>query len=91
VRTLFLAWQATDLRQWFPVGRLEADTEQSRYLFQYTRGALDARRGGFHPIASFPNLEQCYQSDDLFPMFRNRVLGSNYWNWIRPASTSPNT
>lgn len=76
MKTLFLAWQAPDVRQWFPVGRLEADVEHSNYVFQYTRGAIDAQRGGFHPIASFPRLEDRYQSDELFPMFKNRILGS---------------
>jgi hypothetical protein len=75
VKTLFLAWQAPDVRQWFPVGRLEADVEHSNYIFQYTRGAIDAQRGGFHPIASFPRLKDRYQSEELFPMFKNRILG----------------
>lgn len=75
MRTLFLAWQAPADRAWFAVGRLDADTEHSRYLFHYTRGALAARREGFHPIASFPKLDLCYRSSELFPMFRNRVLG----------------
>ena len=33
MRTLFLAWQATTDRAWFPIGRLEADTEHSLYRF----------------------------------------------------------
>ena len=75
MKTLFLAWQAPDMRQWFPVGRLDADAEHSNYVFQYTRGAIAAQDGGFHPMASFPRLEERYQSDELFPMFMNRVLG----------------
>lgn len=76
MRTLFLAWQAPEERAWFPIGRLEADTEQAFYRFCYTRGADEARQAGFHPIASFPSLRECYESTELFPMFRNRVLGS---------------
>lgn len=75
MKTLFLAWQAPDVRQWFPVGRLEADTEHSNFVFRYTQGAIAAQRGGFHPIASFPRLEERYQSEELFPMFKNRVIG----------------
>ena len=77
MRTLFLAWQAPDARQWFPVGRLEADPEHSCFVFQYTHGAIDAKRDGFHPIASFPRLEERYQSEELFPMFKNRVIGQH--------------
>ncbi len=76
MRTLFLAWQAPEDRAWFPVGRLDADTEHSRYQFHYTRGAGQARMEGFHPIASFPDFEAFYESSELFPMFKNRVLGS---------------
>lgn len=33
-KTLFLAWQdRTDSRQWFPVGRLDADPERPAYRF----------------------------------------------------------
>lgn len=75
MRTLFLAWQAPSDRAWFPVGRLDADTERAFYRFCYTRGAADAQSAGFHPIASFPALTECYQSSELFPTFKNRVLG----------------
>lgn len=76
MRTLFLAWQAPADRAWFPVGRLDADTARSLYRFCYTQGANEARTAGFHPIASFPDFATAYQSSELFPMFRNRVLGS---------------
>lgn len=76
MRTLFLAWQAPTDRAWFPVGRLDADTEHSLYRFCYTQGVIGAKKLGFHPIASFPTLGESYQSSELFPMFKNRVLGS---------------
>lgn len=75
MRTLFLAWQAPADRAWFPIGRLDADTDHSRYRFCYTQGAINARREGFHPMVSFPELHQSYEASELFPMFRNRVLG----------------
>jgi hypothetical protein len=74
MRTLFLAWQAPADRAWFPVGRLDADTASSRYRFNYTRGALSAQREGFHPVVSFPSFNESYESSELFPMFKNRVL-----------------
>ena len=76
MKTLFLAWQAPDIRHWYPVGRLDADPEHAQFTFQYTRGALDAIERGFHPMPSFPVFERSYQSRELFPMFKNRVLGS---------------
>ena len=76
MRTLFLAWQAPTDRAWFPVGRLDADAERSLYRFCYTQGVIGAKKLGFHPIASFPMLDESYQSSELFPMFKNRILGS---------------
>lgn len=76
MKTLFLAWQAPDFRHWFPVGRLDADPEHAKFIFRYTQGALEAKERGFHPMPSFPMLYKSYQSDELFPMFKNRVLGS---------------
>lgn len=74
MKTLFLAWQAPIVRHWFPVGRLDAEPEQNNYIFQYTRGANDAKKSGFHPLPSFPEIDKCYQSAELFTMFKNRVL-----------------
>lgn len=76
MRTLFLAWQAPTDRAWFPIGRLDVDSEHSLYQFCYTQGVIGAKKVGFHPIASFPRLGELYQSSELFPMFKNRVLGS---------------
>ena len=43
--TLYLAWQASASRRWFPVGRLDAepDGDPSRYEFGYIEGAREAR------------------------------------------------
>ena len=75
-KTLFLAWQAQDAsRQWFPIGRLDADVARSRYRFRYTAGAERAQeQGGFGLITEFPNLNQDYRTDRLWPLFTNRVL-----------------
>ncbi len=76
VKTLFLAWQDKEWsRQWFPVGRLDADVEQSHYRFRYTAGAKRAEREtGFPPLPDFPQLAEDYRSSELFPLFRNRVI-----------------
>lgn len=72
MKTLFLAWQAPANRAWLPIGRLQFDGEH--YQFVYLRGARDAKRlHGFQPLASFPRLEEVYESDELFPLFANRL------------------
>ena len=83
MRTLFLAWQATQglpggilpSRGWFPVGRLEAAPEKHYYRFVYTKGAETAQKAaGFRYLDAFPQLDQIYESSELFPLFQNRVL-----------------
>ena len=91
MKSLFLAWQApADSKQpraWFPIGRLDADVEQPRYQFCYTRGALKAKaEAGFGPLFAFPELNTVYESKDLFPLFQNRVLSpkrSDFQDYIR--------
>ena len=75
-KTLFLAWQdkrGEVSRPWFPVGRL--DVEPSFYRFRYIRGAKRAEKEqGFLPLLDFPILTSEYQSSELFPLFRNRII-----------------
>ena len=75
-RTLFLAWQdKRRTRQWFPIGRLDADVADSFYRFRYTGGAKEAQENvGFQPLWDFPDLRKDYRSPELFPLFRNRVI-----------------
>lgn len=72
---LFLAWQDKTSRRWYPVGKLEANVEKSYYKFQYISGALMAQKEAkFLPLADFPDIFGVYESNDLFPLFKNRVL-----------------
>ena len=74
-RTLFLAWQDVSSRQWFPVGRLDADVGIDFYRFRYIGGAMSAKRKvGFPPLWDFPELYGDYRSAELFPLFQNRVM-----------------
>lgn len=76
MKALFLAWQdKNESRQWFPVGRLDADVEGSMFRFRYTGGAERARQEvGFPPALDFPDMERDYRSSVLFPLFRNRIM-----------------
>ena len=98
MKSLFLAWQApTDSarsRAWFPVGRLDAETVDaekhlSHYRFRYTGGALRAQQiVSFAPLFAFPDFHQDYESDELFPLFKNRVISpkrgdfQEYIQWL---------
>lgn len=96
--TLFVAWQAPGpTRAWFPIGRLDAE-DNDTFLFRYTRGALDAHEeSGFEPLISFPKFEGRYESRELFPIFKNRVLDpgrkdfDEYLGWLDldPAHADP--
>ena len=75
-RTLYLGWQdGAKTRQWFPVGRLDADLAEPRYRFCHIKGAERAREtGGFDLVPGFPELRGAYESRQLFPVFQNRVM-----------------
>ncbi len=79
MKSLFLAWQDSGpSRAWFPIGRLDAEIGQSRYSFGYTHGATRAAaQAGLQPLLAFPDFDGIYESSELFPLFRNRVLGSD--------------
>ena len=66
-RTLFLAWQDKSSRQWFPIGRLDADVERPLYRFRYVGGVGRTREmAQFVPLWEFPDLTQDYRSPHLF-------------------------
>lgn len=74
-KTLFLAWQDKERKQWFPVGQLDADVNCPLYRFRYIAGAERAHReASFPPLYEFPDLHGDYQSSELFALFKNRVI-----------------
>lgn len=97
--TLFVAWQAPGpSRAWFPIGRLDASADRRDYVFRYTKGALSAeKRAGFRPLIAFPDFSRRYEAQELFPLFKNRVLEPNrkdfaeYLNWLNldPLNADP--
>lgn len=73
MNALFVAWRpAAPHEGWRPVGRLEH--ENGLYRFFYTQGA---KKPGFRPFARMDQLEQVYESEDLFPVFANRLLSES--------------
>ena len=84
-RTLFLAWQDPDSRRWFPVGRLQ-QRPQGGFMFAYTKGAQAAQDAGFDCINGFDSFDKVYESNELFPLFANRVMRASrpdYPEYIR--------
>ncbi|MEJ7618801.1 MAG: HIRAN domain-containing protein [Pyrinomonadaceae bacterium] len=73
MKTLFLAWQDPTSRRWFTIGRLTFD--EKVYRFVYTRGIQAAQiESNFQPLLAFPDLHVEYESEELFPLFSNRLL-----------------
>ena len=99
MKTLFLAWQdKASTRAWFPIGRLDADVKRNIFQFRYTQGAEMAhKKAGLEPLDAFPDFHKIYESADLFPLFRNRILGKGredfqeYLNQLglRPGHADP--
>ena len=101
MKTLFLAWQDKRLRgdhvdgtrAWFPIGRLDAEPEDSHYRFAYTRGVLQAKeKAGFQPLDAFPKFDVLYESSELFPLFQNRLISTkreDYAEYLQRLDLSP--
>lgn len=69
---VYLAWQSPDTRDWHVVGAL---TQISNgYEFHYTKGALSAKK--FVPFSGMENINKSYVSEELFPLFYNRLLSN---------------
>ncbi|RLV58378.1 restriction endonuclease [Parashewanella curva] len=67
---VFLAWQSPESREWHVVGALSETG--SGYEFHYTKGALRAEK--FVPFSGMDNINKSYVSEELFPLFYNRLL-----------------
>jgi len=92
---LFVAWRAggNDDGCWGPVGRLEHLADEGVYRFVYTRGAKTLP--GFRPFPEMPKLEAVYESEELLPLFSNRLLSKSrpeyqsYLTWSGFNSNDP--
>jgi hypothetical protein len=91
VNALYVAWRGNEPnRGWGPVGRLERTDDL--YRFYYTHGARQLR--GFRPFPQMTDLDQVYESTELFPLFANRLLSRSrleydaflHWSGFDPVS-----
>jgi hypothetical protein len=76
LQALFVTWQHEPSRRYYPVGRLVSGLgpELPEYEFVYLRGVGVAQKVGFDPLLAFAELDRVYRSDDLFPLFQNRLM-----------------
>lgn len=89
MKALFVAWRSGEEAEWGPVGRLEFDGKL--YRFCYVRGARTL--SGFRPFPGMDDLEQVYESEELFPLFANRLLSKarrEYDDFLRWGGFDPN-
>jgi hypothetical protein len=70
VNSVYVAWQAPDTHDWHVVGNLQE--RKSGYVFNYTKGALCSPK--FTKFSGMNDVSQTYVSEDLFPLFKNRLL-----------------
>lgn len=88
---VFVAWRSGNdgAGHWGPVGKLERIP--TGYRFVYTEGARQL--DGFHPFTGMEDLEAIYESDELFPLFANRLLAPSrpeYDSFLEWGGFDPN-
>jgi len=88
---LFVAWRSggETCGHWGAVGRLEYC--EDFYRFVYTRGAKTLP--GFRPFPGMEDLEEIYESNELLPLFTNRLLNRSrpeYDDFLRWGGFDPN-
>ncbi|VVS93061.1 HIRAN domain-containing protein [Desulfoluna spongiiphila] len=93
VSELILAWYNNELHAWVPVGRLAY--QEDKYYFRYTCGVNSLNsKYHFRPLPGLEEFNTCYESDDIFPLFKNRLLQKNrpeygdYLNWLNIAENA---
>jgi hypothetical protein len=73
MNAVYVAWQDPKNRTWYPVGRLTS--QRNEYRFVYTKGALKSKR--FIPFGRMTDKNVVYKSNELFPLFANRILSKS--------------
>lgn len=94
-KKLFLAWQNPETLFWFPIGVLTFDGKY--YDFCYTHGVQKAKaQSEFQLLHCFPKINHIYHSQNIFPLFANRLMPSsrpdypNYINWLNIPNNEDN-
>ena len=87
MKELLLAWREPKSREWIVVGKLWF--KDNRYYFGYTRGVNKALNSdNLILFGSMQDINQLYVSDEIFPIFKNRLFQKNrpeyrdYLDWL---------
>jgi len=81
-RRLVVTWQHPVERLICPVGILSFDGS-TRYSFHYIENVRSVR--DFRPFLGFPDFAECYETDQLFPLFSQRAMAPrrpDYSRWV---------
>lgn len=72
--SVFLAWRSPKEKEWHVVGMLveSKSNEESLFTFKYTKGAIGS--ADFIPFRGMEDIKKVYKSENLFPLFNNRLL-----------------
>jgi len=73
MNSVYLVWQDYVSRLWHPVAKLTRKDDY--FLFNYTKGAAKSER--FKAFVRMEDMSKVYKSNDLFPMFKNRIIPPN--------------
>lgn len=86
-KTLILCWREPKSREWISVGKLWMSENQ--YRFCYTKGVQRAKKSNdFMMFGQMIEEDKVYVSDELFPIFKNRLLQksrpeyNDYLKWL---------
>ncbi|MDG2938822.1 HIRAN domain-containing protein [Bisgaard Taxon 10/6] len=72
-KSVYLAYKkGSPFNTWHVIGILSYINETKQYSFKYTRGAIDDDT--FRPFNGMEDLYKEYISDELYPLFKNRIL-----------------
>lgn len=68
--SIFVIWKSPESRRNYLVGRI---TRDEKYSFNYESELEEAKKEGFTEFIPFPNKDELYKNEILFPIFSNRL------------------
>ena len=77
---LYLIWKDYRTKQRYIIGEL---SKNGKYEFKYRIKEIDnAIKNGFKPLIAFANINEVYESYDMFPAFSSRLPDKRRKNLI---------
>jgi HIRAN domain len=92
---LILAWRTHHTKEWAPVGKISWSNDE--YRFEYTECAKEFyKSGSFETFANLEDINNTYDSKEIFPFLKNRLLQKSrpeyksYQSWLDLAPEDNN-